>query len=75
VTYSFHWTEGNGAPVPIVSLAHWARGEAIVEIWRAESSYYSLPCPQKGLTFPETQQDPVSFLGSERYTIWVQLSS
>jgi hypothetical protein len=29
--------EGDGAPVPIVSLAHWARGQSIAESWRASA--------------------------------------
>jgi hypothetical protein len=31
------WAEGDGAPVPIVSLAHWARGQSIAEGWRASA--------------------------------------
>jgi hypothetical protein len=31
------WAEGDGAPVPIVSLAHWARGQTIAESWRASA--------------------------------------
>jgi len=31
------WAEGDNAPVPIVSLAHWARGQAIAESWRASA--------------------------------------
>jgi hypothetical protein len=29
------WVEGDGVPVPIVSLAHWARGQTIGESWLA----------------------------------------
>jgi hypothetical protein len=29
------WAEGDGAPVPLVSLAHWARGQTVAESWRA----------------------------------------
>jgi len=31
------WAEGDGVPAPIVSLAHWARGQAIAENWRASA--------------------------------------
>jgi hypothetical protein len=31
------WAEGDSAPVPIVSLAHWARGQSIAEGWRASA--------------------------------------
>jgi len=31
------WAEGDGAPVPVVSLAHWARGQSIAESWRASA--------------------------------------
>jgi hypothetical protein len=31
------WAEGDGAPVPIVSVAHWARGQSIAEGWRASA--------------------------------------
>ncbi|MGD9317529.1 MAG: hypothetical protein PVG56_11880, partial [Anaerolineae bacterium] len=31
------WAEGNGAPVPIVSVVHWARGQSIAEGWRASA--------------------------------------
>jgi hypothetical protein len=31
------WAEGDGAAVPMVSLAHWARGQTIAESWRASA--------------------------------------
>ncbi len=31
------WAEGDGDSVPIVSLAHWARGQTIAETWRASA--------------------------------------
>jgi hypothetical protein len=31
------WAEGDGGPVPLVSLAHWARGQTIAESWRASA--------------------------------------
>ena len=31
------WAEGDGAPVPVVSLSHWARGQTIAETWRASA--------------------------------------
>jgi hypothetical protein len=34
---AFDWAEGDGAAVPMVSLAHWARGQTIAESWRASA--------------------------------------
>jgi hypothetical protein len=31
------WAEGDSTPVPVVSLAHWARGQTIAESWRASA--------------------------------------
>jgi hypothetical protein len=31
------WAEGDSMPVPVVSLAHWARGQTIAEAWRASA--------------------------------------
>ena len=31
------WAEGDGTPIPVVSLAHWARGQTIAERWRASA--------------------------------------
>jgi hypothetical protein len=31
------WAEGDSIPVPVVSLAHWARGQTIAESWRASA--------------------------------------
>jgi hypothetical protein len=31
------WAESDSIPVPVVSLAHWARGQTIAESWRASA--------------------------------------
>jgi hypothetical protein len=31
------WAESSSVPVPVVSLAHWARGQTIAESWRASA--------------------------------------